>query len=61
MKNLEIKKCKVYNLEKETGIIPRDTWWTRARKGIVYYATKNNKTTAFLYLKDAKQFANMEI
>ena len=51
-----IKKCNLYELEKLTGITPRDSWHTKARAGQVYYITKDNKTTAFLYLKDAKKF-----
>lgn len=51
-----IKKCNVFELEKNTGIIPRDSWITKAIREQVYYITKNNKTIAFLYLKDAKEF-----
>ena len=51
-----IKKCNVYDLEKSTGVCPRDSWLTKARGGKVYFVKKDGKTTAFLYLKDAKKF-----
>lgn len=51
-----INKCNLFDLEKLTGITPRDSWCTKARGGQVYFITKDNKTTAFLYLKDAKNF-----
>ena len=51
-----INKCNLYDLEKLTGIIPRDSWHTKARGGQVYFVEKGGKTTAFLYLKDAKKF-----
>lgn len=51
-----INKCNLYDLEKLTGITPRDSWLTKARRGQVYFVEKNGKTTAFLYLKDAKNF-----
>lgn len=51
-----IHKCNIYDLEKTTGIVPRDNWHTKARKGQVYFVNKCGKITAFLYLKDAKKF-----
>lgn len=51
-----INKCNLYDLERLAGIVPRDSWHTKAIKQQVYYITKDNKTTAFLYLKDAKKF-----
>ena len=51
-----INKCNLYELEKLTGIIPRDSWHTKARGGQVYFVEKDGKTTAFLYLKDAKTY-----
>lgn len=60
IKNLTIAKCKVFDLESLTGISPRDSWWSKARNSNVYYVVKDNKTIAFLYLKDAKQFLKGE-
>ena len=54
-----INKCNLCDLEQLTGIIPRDSWHKK-RGGQVYFATKNGKTTAFLYLKDAKKFLKKE-
>lgn len=51
-----INKCNLYELEKLTGITPRDSWYTKARREQVYFIIKDNKTTAFLYIKDAKKF-----
>lgn len=51
-----INKCNLYDLEKLTGIIPRDSWHTKARGGQVYFVEKDGKTTAFLYIKDAKKY-----
>ena len=51
-----VNKCNLYELEKLTGIIPRDSWHTKARGGQVYFVKKGDKITAFLYKKDAKEF-----
>ena len=51
-----IFSCNVYELESKTGIIPRDSWHTKARRGVIYYIKVNNKNIAFLYLKNAKQY-----
>ena len=39
-----INKCNLYELEKLTGIIPRDSWHTKARGGQVYFVEKDGKT-----------------
>lgn len=51
-----INKCNLFDLEKLTGITPRDSWLTKARGGRVYFVEKDGKTTAFLYIKDAKTY-----
>lgn len=51
-----IDRCNVFELEKQTGIAPRDSWLKKARGGQVYFVKENGKTTAFLYLRDAKRF-----
>ena len=51
-----INKCNLFDLEKLTGITPRDSWCTKARRGQVYFIKNGDKITAFLYKKDAKEF-----
>lgn len=55
---LKIEKCNVFDLEKHTGICPRDSWtYKKANKTIYYVKDENGKTTAFLYKADAIKFA----
>lgn len=51
-----ITRCNLYELEKQTGITPRDSWHTQARNKQVYFIKADGKTTAFLYKKDALKY-----
>ena len=55
---LKIEACNVFELEKYTGICPRDSWENKkANKTVYYVKEESGRTMAFLYKADAIKFA----
>lgn len=56
--DITIKKCNLFELEKLTGIVPRDSWYKKRTNKNVYYIINfdTSEKIAFLTLADAKKY-----
>ena len=54
---LKIETCNVFDLEKQTGICPRNSWiYKKANKNVYYVQEDSRKITAFMRKTDAIKF-----